>query len=160
MEPVKKKIISSILAISILTSYLPGLTNFEIIPVSKAAAPTTVWEYNYTGSYQTFTAQYGGTYRIELYGAQAGTADRWTNHSPRYIEGGKGAYVSGDIKLEKGTQLTIAVGERGGDAVSVAENEGDSWGTPGRGGWPDGAVGNYDKDDEKHGDQNGGGQRR
>ena len=70
MEPVKKKIISSILAISILTSYLPGLTNFEIIPVSKAAAPTTVWEYNYTGGVQTLKLPYKGIYKIEAYGAQ------------------------------------------------------------------------------------------
>lgn len=70
MEPVKKKIISSILAVSILTSYLPCITNFEITPVSEAATPTTVWEYNYTGGVQTLKLPYKGIYKIEAYGAQ------------------------------------------------------------------------------------------
>ncbi len=70
MEKMKKKIISSLLAISILSSYLPSLTNFEIIPTSEAAVPTTVWEYNFTGSEQTLTLPYKGIYKIEAYGAQ------------------------------------------------------------------------------------------
>ena len=53
MEKMKKKLISSLLAISILSSYLPIFTNIEIIPTSEAATPQTVWEYNFTGSEQT-----------------------------------------------------------------------------------------------------------
>lgn len=70
MEKMKKKIISSLLAISILSSYLPSITSFEIMPTSEAAAPTTVWEYNFTGSEQTLTLPYKGIYKIEAYGAQ------------------------------------------------------------------------------------------
>ena len=76
MEPVKKKIISSILAISILTSYLPSITNIEMISEVEAAAPQTVWEYNYTGGVQTLKLPYKGIYKIEAYGAQ-GRNGQW-----------------------------------------------------------------------------------
>ena len=45
MEQVKKKIISSILMVSILTSYLPSITNIEMISEVEAAAPQTAPEW-------------------------------------------------------------------------------------------------------------------
>lgn len=69
-EKMKKKFISSLLAVSILASYLPGLTNFITIPVSEAATVQTEWEYNYTGGEQSLTLPYKGIYRIEAHGAQ------------------------------------------------------------------------------------------
>ncbi|MBO5479221.1 MAG: hypothetical protein J6A04_05980 [Clostridia bacterium] len=62
----KKKLISSILVISILSSYIP------IIPITTVseAAVTTVWEYNYTGGTQSFTVPYKGIYQIEVFGGQ------------------------------------------------------------------------------------------
>lgn len=62
----KKKIISCLLAISILSSYIP------IIPITTVseAAVTTAWEFSYTGEEQTFQVPYKGIYKIEAYGAQ------------------------------------------------------------------------------------------
>lgn len=58
------------LAISILASYLPSLTNFEIIPISKASEVQTQWEFEFMGGEQTLTLPYKGIYKIEAYGAQ------------------------------------------------------------------------------------------
>ena len=61
--------------------------------------------FDYTGKEQSFVAECAGKYKIELWGAggferQAGAV------------GGKGAYTSGIIKLEKDTTLYIYVGEK------------------------------------------------
>jgi hypothetical protein len=61
-----------------------------------------VYEYGYTGDYQTFIAPVSGTYKIELWGAQGG--DYYT------ILGGRGGYTSGNINLIKGSTLYIYVG--------------------------------------------------
>jgi len=58
------------LAVSILASYLSGLSNIELLPKSEAAAPKTVWEYNFTGGEQKLKLPYKGIYKIEAYGAQ------------------------------------------------------------------------------------------
>ena len=57
----------------------------------------------YTGSVQTFTAPATGNYKIEAWGAQGGTANRGI--------GGKGAYTSGSINLNKGQKLYLYIGE-------------------------------------------------
>lgn len=61
--------------------------------------------FDYTGKEQSLVAECAGKYKIELWGAggferQAGAV------------GGKGAYTSGIIKLEKDTTLYIYVGEK------------------------------------------------
>jgi hypothetical protein len=103
----KKKLISSILMISILTSYLPVFTNFTIMPESEAAEVQTEWEYNYTGNVQTLVLPYKGIYRIEAYGAKGGTA------SSRVI-GAKGTKVVGTVTLNKNSNLSIYVGGQNG----------------------------------------------
>ena len=67
--------------------------------------------YEYIGDYQEFVAPYTGTYRIELWGAQGsvGYYLNPTNQKELNHEGGKGAYVSGDINLEKGKKLYVYV---------------------------------------------------
>lgn len=66
----KKKLISSILMISILASYLPGFKNIMVIPESEASGVKTVWEYEFTGEEQTLILPYKGIYKIEAYGAE------------------------------------------------------------------------------------------
>jgi len=53
---------------------------------------------------QTFKAEHSGTYRIELLGAKGGSS------SKEGLEGGAGAYTSGEIYLEEGTELNVNVG--------------------------------------------------
>jgi len=64
-----------------------------------------LYDYSYTNGVQTFTAQYTGTYTLEVWGAQGGTAGSYA--------GGKGGYSSGNIYLTAGTKLYIYVGGKG-----------------------------------------------
>ena len=65
----------------------------------------TQYLYGFTGQAQEFTSPEDGTYKIELWGAQGGGVDN--NY------GGKGAYTTGRIKLEKDEKLYIYVGNYG-----------------------------------------------
>ncbi len=64
-----------------------------------------VYEFDYTGNYQTFTAEESGLYKFEAWGASGGSANN--------IEGGTGSYTSGFVTLEKGDIIYIYVGEKG-----------------------------------------------
>ncbi len=68
----------------------------------SAILESTEFIFDYTGGVQTFTAPKDGDYRIELWGA--GTND---------YAGGKGAYTSGVITLQRGDRLYVYVGESG-----------------------------------------------
>lgn len=74
----------------------------------------TIWEracdqpnqsFNYTGGVQTFTANCGGYYQIELWGASGDTS---------YYAGkdGKGAYTKGTIYLAANSTLYVYVGQK------------------------------------------------
>jgi hypothetical protein len=107
------------LVISLLTAYIPVIP-FET--VSEATSVTTEWAYNYTGGEQTFNAPYKGTYKIELYGAQGGTASS-------AVTGGYGSYATGTITIDKNTTLSIYVGGKngyngGGSGSSIYGNGG------------------------------------
>ncbi len=65
----------------------------------------TVTTFSYTGGVQEFTAPEFGYYKFEAWGAQGGT------YSP-YI-GGKGAYTSGRLLLDKNKKIYVYVGEKG-----------------------------------------------
>ena len=103
--------------------------------------PTIAFEY--TGSYQTYTAPRTGTYRIDLWGAQGGS----TNNAA----GGKGAYTSGVINLTEGDTLYIYVGGEG-----IARNNGEANGAI-PGGWNGGAQGNKSRNDYQQANSSGGG---
>ena len=65
-----------------------------------------IWNIDYTGTEQTFTIPYDGIYKLEVWGAQGGTADS------NYI-GGYGGYSSGVISLNAEENLYINVGGQG-----------------------------------------------
>ena len=65
------------------------------------------YNFDYTGDYQTFTAPYSGTYKIELWGA---TREHVDNSNEKYYY--LGAYTSGDIELDKNEKLYIYIGEK------------------------------------------------
>ena len=71
----------------------------------------TVFNFDYTGAEQTFTAPVSGTYRLETWGAQ-GSSNLLVNP---VATGGYGGYSNGLINLNKDDILYIAVGERGKD---------------------------------------------
>ena len=74
---------------------------------------TVVWQreadLEYTGDVQTYTAPADGYYKVELWGGQSGTGSET-------VANGKGSYTSGEIYLEKGTNLYFYVGSTGDDS--------------------------------------------
>lgn len=66
------------------------------------SATTIAYDENVT--YQTYTVPSSGWYKIELYGAEGGGINGTT------IKGGKGAYTSGIIYLDIGTELSFYIG--------------------------------------------------
>jgi len=64
----------------------------------------TIYAYDYTSNYQTFTASYTGNYQVELWGAQGGGVTDLP---------GKGGYTKGDIYLTTGQILYVYVGNSG-----------------------------------------------
>ena len=94
-----------------------------------------VYDFDYTGSGQTFTAPYTGTYKIQCWGAQGGSipGDRY---SFPYPDGGLGGYTSGNIHINKGQILYIYVGQQG----SLANEANCSFNGGGKGATNDGAC--------------------
>ena len=80
----------------------------------------TVFNFDYTGSEQTFTAPISGTYKLETWGAQG--SSNW------YGAGGYGGYSVGDISLNANIELFINVGGKkgynGGNYMSGVEAPG------------------------------------
>ncbi len=70
----------------------------------------SVYNFAYTGNYQTFTAPVTGTYKLEVWGAQGGNI---TSYYP--IEGGRGGYSTGNISLTAGQVVYVYVGGKGAD---------------------------------------------
>ena len=95
--------------------------NTFMCPTIKVTVITTpigkTWEYGYTGNYQTFTVPDDGNYQLEVWGSE-GVGDTHRDYLSTVdigIKPGKGGYVSGKVWLNKGTQLTIAVGGQATD---------------------------------------------
>ena len=87
-----------------------------------------IWNYNYTGGEQTFTAPTADTYKFELWGAQGGSdTTLW--------QGANGGHTSGKLTLSANTKLYIYVGQNNNTANSIAFNggSGTSGGHPGGG---------------------------
>ena len=69
-----------------------------------------IWQFDYssTKSAKTWVAPHTGTYSMEVWGAQGGTETR----SGYTANGGKGAYVGGNISLTSGNTFYVYVGEQ------------------------------------------------
>ena len=63
---------------------------------------TPIYNFAYTGNYQTWTVPVTGTYKLEVWGAQGG-----------YSNGGKGGYSVGNMSLNNGQTIYIYVGGQG-----------------------------------------------
>ena len=61
--------------------------------------------FSYSGTCQTYVAPASGSYRLETWGAQGGTAGSFA--------GGRGGYSVGTIRLNAGTTLYVCVGGQG-----------------------------------------------
>lgn len=95
------------------------LVRRKVVVISK-----TDFDYDYTGSVQTFTAPVSGTYKVELWGAQG------------YATKSKAGYTSGLINLVKGEKFYVYVGQgkvSTANATSFNGGTGDTGGQPGGG---------------------------
>jgi len=88
----------------------------------NVVSPFTSKTYSYTGNYETLVVPVAGTYKLEVWGAQGGTA------------GGKGGYTTGNISLNVNQTLYVYIGSTAGynQLSSGGGNSGD--GTVGGGG--------------------------
>ena len=69
-----------------------------------------IYEYAYTGIEEEFVAQKAGIYKIETWGAQGGSNEKYV--------GGSGGYATGEIKLNIGEKLYINVGGQGASELT------------------------------------------
>ena len=84
-----------------------GSNNVIDIATREVTVVKGVYEYDYTGNYQTFLVPFDGTYQFEAWGAQGGIESSYISLAA------KGAYAKGSIYLEKGTSIYVYVGENG-----------------------------------------------
>jgi hypothetical protein len=85
-----------------------------------------VWNFDYTGAIETFTAPRDGTYRIEAWGGRGG------NVTGNYGRNGRnGDYARGEIELKKDDVLYVCVGSAAVD--TEFKNRGDAGSNPGGG---------------------------
>ncbi len=84
----------------------------KIVVVGKPINYTgdTVFNFDYTGGEQTFTAPVSGTYKLETWGAQGGNSFNDT------YQGGYGAYSVGNVSIKKVQILFINIGGQGASA--------------------------------------------
>lgn len=94
-----------------------------------------------------FVAPSAGTYQLEVWGAEGGSA-WYSTISPYSFDGGKGGYAKGNVTLSQGDKLFINVGGRGGSTSGTAnsvQNLGGSGYNGGGAGWhaPGGGGSSY-----------------
>lgn len=95
----------TILMIFLTTGYAAFSTKIRLNAKGsiKQGCTGEKWTFNFQKNAQEFVATCKGTYKIELWGAEGGSSN---------IEvSAKGAYVSGNINLEKNEKLYVYVGE-------------------------------------------------
>ncbi len=100
-----------------LTKAITGVWEAGKTYIYNLSKTIPVANFDYTGDVQSYTVPLAGTYKLEVWGAEGGGAS--------ITLGGKGAYVSGYLKLLKGSILYIYVGEHGDifDAHDIIKTE-------------------------------------
>ena len=103
----------------------------------------TVFDYDYTGSEQTFIAPVSGTYKLETWGSQGGSGvnkNTETGGNDYYIRnGGYGGYSAGYINLIGNEKVYLNIGGGGTTLIDVNRD----WSTFVSGGYNGGGSGIY-----------------
>lgn len=105
----------------------------------------TEYEFDYTGSEQTFQVSCSGTYTLETWGAQGGSSSYNANSNI----GGYGGYTKADINLATGERLYISVGGKG-QSITYTPSEGTVSVDDGTG-YNGGGYANYNNNNSSHG---------
>ena len=98
----------------------------------------TLFDYDYSGTENTFIANQTGTYKLEVWGAQGGTS--LMDGSISSDVGGYGGYSSGTVVLNAGDSLYINVGGKGSPGVINGTASG---------GYNGGGTGTWDNNDDE-----------
>ncbi|WP_415540398.1 glycine rich domain-containing protein, partial [Erysipelothrix anatis] len=80
------------------------LTTLSIFTVWQvfAVGNQNIYNFDFTGTMETFKVPKAGKYKIEAWGAEGGTDSHQGS-------GGKGGYTSGEVYLEAGEELFVTV---------------------------------------------------
>ena len=92
-----------------------------------------------------------GIYRFELWGAQGGDARYWNRVNIRPNSGGKGAFVSGYLKLPYSSSFYFYIGAKGEDQTGIKK------GDFGKGGYNGGGNGGGEENDDSYPESSAGG---
>ena len=93
------------------------IENQDALPDSEKCPSSTKYVgFSYIGREQVYTIPQTGTYKLETWGAQGGSA---TYDGIEY-RGGAGGYATGTKSFSKGEKIYIYIGEEGGSAVGNA----------------------------------------
>ena len=93
--------------------------------------------YDYTGSYQVFEAPWTMKYKMEVWGANGGTA---RCNGSVCGAGGGGGYASGILEMTKGEKVYIFVGQQGENSITYHDT---------RTSYNGGGYGTYDGSDDE-----------
>jgi hypothetical protein len=122
------------LVLALLISFVHPATSVAVSsnPTPVCGGSTCTITFTYTGDFYNWNAPYTGTYTLEVWGSQGGTAGY---NGTAFSAGGLGGYAKGDINLSSSSVVAIYVGGQGqgltGTATSVAS----------AGGWNGGGAG-------------------
>ena len=86
---------------------------------------TVSQDFSYKGYVEEFTAPCSTTYKLEVWGGEGGKDRQHEAAGGRIMDGGKGGYSSGEVVLQKGQKLYIAVG--GAGESFAFNNSGGGW---------------------------------
>lgn len=78
------------------------------------SSETFITDFDCTKNIQTYTAQYSGKYKLQVWGAQGGTTQGYT--------GGYGGYSYGETKLNEGEEIYVGVGGAGVGATGQGQS--------------------------------------
>lgn len=92
----------------------------QITVITQQATSEEVKLSPYSGNEDSYQATVGGTYKLEVWGANGGT------YNSKYAVGGTGGYSVGNLRLEENDNIYIYVGGAGtvGTSASNAEKNG------------------------------------
>lgn len=101
--------------------YDTGMNETYNEQIEKRNATTQV--FSYTGKVQTYTVTKSGTYILEVYGAEGGSASLTKKTGETETSSGvKGDYTKGTIELKKGQTLYVYIGKKGEDSSKTEED--------------------------------------
>jgi len=101
-------------------------------PTPVCAGATCTVTFTYTGDFYTWTAPYTGTYSLEVWGSQGGSAGY---NGTLLSAGGLGGYAKGNIALTASSSVAIYVGGQGAGLTGTATS------ASAAGGWNGGGAG-------------------